>query len=227
MPSTSSSAARLLTAKPPNLIQPAYDRYVRNHQERRLIEIWRFNRQLPRVRAGSRLRIQAGSPFMLHWTVDDWRRYTDTQSISTSLEVYYVNLPVPEDAGTIRFTSLWLNEDRWEGQEYQFEVQVWAHSHQERPGPAWKSHHARRPGKGHALTREIHMQMGMVAGQPLMRNGHECISSWFISDENRRAFKKCKSGKWQQFGEVPFRPILHFWAGPALTEKRHEKGSSC
>jgi hypothetical protein len=34
-----------------------------------------------------------------------------------------------------------------------------------------------------------------------------------------------KSGKWQEFGKVRFRSVFHFWAGPELPEKRHEKGS--
>ena len=35
-----------------------------------------------------------------------------------------------------------------------------------------------------------------------------------------------RSGKWQEFGKVPFRPICQFCVGPHPTERRHEKGSS-
>jgi hypothetical protein len=37
-------------------------------------------------------------------------------------DIEFVDLPVPEEARTIRFTFLWLNENRWEGSDYQIDV---------------------------------------------------------------------------------------------------------
>jgi glucoamylase len=103
-------------------IEPVYDRYVRDHRRRPTIEIWKSNRQIARVSSGTRLRIQAGSPFLLHWTADEWAHYTDTHSTGTSLDIGFVDLPVGEEPGTIRFTFLWLTENRWEGKDYAIEV---------------------------------------------------------------------------------------------------------
>jgi glucoamylase len=104
------------------LIEPVYDRYVRDHRERPAIEIWKSNRQIARISSGTRLRIQAGSPFLLHWTADEWAHYTDTHSTGTGLDIEFVDLPVPEKPGTTRFTFLWLKENRWEGKDYMIEV---------------------------------------------------------------------------------------------------------
>jgi glucoamylase len=104
------------------LIEPVYDRYVRDHHERQAIEIWKSNRQIARISSGTRLRIQAGSPFLLHWTADEWAHYTDTHSTATGLDIEFVDLPVPEKPGTTRFTFLWLKENRWEGKDYMIEV---------------------------------------------------------------------------------------------------------
>jgi glucoamylase len=104
------------------LVEPAYDRYVRNPQERRAIEVWKSNRQIPKVTAGTRLRIQAGSPFLLHWTVDEWQHSTDSRSTSTNLVIEFVDVPAPEKASILRFTFLWLNENRWEGRDYEINV---------------------------------------------------------------------------------------------------------
>jgi glucoamylase len=104
------------------LVQPAYGRYVRNLQERQAIEVWKINRQIPKVRAGTRLRLQASSPFLLHWTVDEWQHYTDSQSVSTNLDIDFVDVPVSEKPSILRFTFLWLNENRWEGRDYEIDV---------------------------------------------------------------------------------------------------------
>src|SRR5947199_257925 len=49
--------------KSSDLIEAAYDRYVRGHREDRPIEVWKFNRRVPAIAIGTRLRIQASSPF--------------------------------------------------------------------------------------------------------------------------------------------------------------------
>jgi glucoamylase len=106
-----------------DLIEPAYDRYVRNNRQHSAIEVWKFNRQMPAIAIGSRLRIQASSPFLLHWTVDEWLHSTDTRSTSTGVDIEFVDLPLPERETTIRFTFLWVAENRWDGKDYEVELQ--------------------------------------------------------------------------------------------------------
>jgi len=111
-----------------DVIEPAYDRYVRGHREHRPIEVWKFNRQVPMIAVGTRLRIQATSPFLLHWTSDEWLHSTDTRSMATSVDIEFVDLPLPVQSTTIRFTFLWVDENRWEGKDYTVELQARAHS---------------------------------------------------------------------------------------------------
>jgi glucoamylase len=112
-----------------DLIEAAYDRYVRRNREHAPIEIWKFNRQIPAVAAGTRLRIQADLPFLLHWTTDAWRHSVDTQSAATALGIEFVDLPVSEENSTFLFTFFWVNENRWEGKDYEVEVRTERRDH--------------------------------------------------------------------------------------------------
>jgi glucoamylase len=106
-----------------DLIDPAYKRYVDGRGERREIEIWKFNRQVRSVSAGSLLRIQADLPFLVHWTNDEWRHPIDTRSHATGIGVEYADIPVAEQpTAPIRFTFLWVEENRWEGKDFAVEV---------------------------------------------------------------------------------------------------------
>jgi len=118
------------------LIEPVYDRYVRDNRERAPIEIWKSNRQITAVSSGTRLRIQACSPFLLHWTTDEWAQYTDTRSTGTSLGIEFVDLTVPEESSAIRFTFLWIKENRWEGKDYEIEAHSWKEPHASEIGGA-------------------------------------------------------------------------------------------
>jgi glucoamylase len=111
-----------------DLIEAASDRYVRGGREREPIEIWKFNRQIPSVAAGTRLRIQANSPFLLHWTSDEWQHSTDTRSRSTAVGIEFVDLRLPEQEGSVRFTFQWLDEQRWEQKDYTMKVQARANT---------------------------------------------------------------------------------------------------
>ena len=100
-------------------VEAAYDRYIMGDGERKTIEIWKPNRQVQIVPAGTLLRIQADSPFLLHWTSDDWQRPIDTRSQGTAVGIEFVDIPVPnQQKNPIRFTFLWLEENRWEGKDY-------------------------------------------------------------------------------------------------------------
>jgi len=111
-----------------DLIEAVYDRYVRGQGQRDPMEVWKFNRQVPSIEIGTRLRIQADSPFLLHWTTDEWLHSTDTRSTATGVDIEFVDLQLPDQKTRIRFTFLWLDENRWEGNDYKIELQARAHS---------------------------------------------------------------------------------------------------
>jgi len=119
-----------------DLIEAVYDRYARGRREHDPIEVWKFNRQVPAVAIGTRLRIQADLPFLLHWTADEWQHSTDTRSTGTGVGIEFVDLPSPKRATRLQFTFLWVNENRWEGKDYEIDVharrklhtEAWANS---------------------------------------------------------------------------------------------------
>jgi len=127
-PSTATSPSPALrvnmTETPSDLIDAAYDRYVRGNGQRKSIEVWKFNRQIPKAAAGKLLRIQASSPFLLRWTSDEWQQAIDTRSRSTAVGIDFVDIPLPAQKALLRFAFLWVEEDRWEGGDYKIEVQA-------------------------------------------------------------------------------------------------------
>lgn len=99
-------------------------RYGGGRTSVRSLEIWKFNRQVRSVKKGCMLRIQASSPFRLHWSDDGWQSIKDTQSTSTALDVHYVDIPVSASTRSpIRFTFFWTADGRWEGRDYQVAVE--------------------------------------------------------------------------------------------------------
>jgi glucoamylase len=97
-------------------------RYISGSRRRR-IEIWKPNRQPRTVRAGSLLRIQSKNPFVLHWSRDDWKTVVETASKMTPLSLTYVDIDVAADeTAPIKFTFHWRDPDRWEGRDYQMDI---------------------------------------------------------------------------------------------------------
>jgi len=109
-----------------DLVEPVFDRYIRGEAERPQIEVWKFNRQVSAVAVGTRLRVQADAPFLLHWTSDDWQHATDTRSTSTALDIEFVDLQVIQQEMPIRFTFFWPKDNRWEGRDYTIAVRAHA-----------------------------------------------------------------------------------------------------
>jgi glucoamylase len=105
-----------------DLIDPAYIRYVSRRAKRKIIEVWKFNRQVPYVAPGTLLRIQANSKFMLHWTRDEWQHSTDAYSQTTGLGIDFVDIPIAIQSAPIRFTFFWIGQYRWHGEDYTVEV---------------------------------------------------------------------------------------------------------
>jgi glucoamylase len=88
------------------------------------LEIWKFNRQVGKVKNGYTLRIQAVASFRLHWSKDNWQTMEDTPSTSTALGIEYVDIPVPDDQkAPIQFTFFWTASGNWERRNYQIAVE--------------------------------------------------------------------------------------------------------
>lgn len=88
-----------------------------------LLEIWKLNRQVQFVKPNYTLRIQTPEPFRLHWSQDDWQTVQDTESSSTVLNIYYVDIPISENQRVpIRFTLYWRDREQWAEQDHVVQI---------------------------------------------------------------------------------------------------------
>src|SRR5262245_2506398 len=95
----------------------------RNGANRKNLEVWTRQRRVPSVPAGSILRIQAPAGFRLRWSTDEWRTINDTDGASVAISNHFVDIPVARDQRSpIRFTFLWTENSRWEGNDYEVAV---------------------------------------------------------------------------------------------------------
>jgi hypothetical protein len=100
----------------------------RNHEHRHAL--WSFERRPTAVTAGRKLRIQAPSPAVVHWSTDQWDTVRDTPLARLRGGVYAVDLPTENlPPGTrVLFTFYWPDAKRWEGQDFQLTVEPAASS---------------------------------------------------------------------------------------------------
>ncbi len=105
-----------------DLIEPVAKRY-RNDNPRPVIEVWKMNRQVRSVPAGGLLRVQASSPFVLHWSNDGWKTAQDTTSTPTAVGVEFVDIQVAAaQTVPLQFTFYWPQDGNWEGQNFEVDV---------------------------------------------------------------------------------------------------------
>jgi len=53
-----------------------------------------------------------------------WRCSTDTPSSTTAIGIDYADITVPNGAVSLKFTFLWMDEDRWEAKDYKVQVKA-------------------------------------------------------------------------------------------------------
>jgi len=95
----------------PNLLQP----YTPSN-----LEVWNFDRQIPAIPRGKRLRIPLGGDFNLRWSSDGWNTTQSTPATATSVGIFYADIPT--DAGTagpLVFTFQWIPSGSWQGNNFQ------------------------------------------------------------------------------------------------------------
>jgi glucoamylase len=106
-----------------DFIPAVAERYISTNRTCRMMEIWKPNRQPKSVNRGYTLRIEFPSPFMLHWTKDEWRNSQDTMANSTAIGNFFVDIPIdPAQKAPIRFTFRWTTDGRWQGYDYEVDV---------------------------------------------------------------------------------------------------------
>ncbi len=106
-------------------IEPAFQRYVVNPVQSRH-EIWSLRHPLRRMRRGKILRILLAAEATIVWSTDDWARTNRTDTIHESgLNLWFADFPTAElpVGSVIAFTCFWKRDQRWEGRNWQVNVQ--------------------------------------------------------------------------------------------------------
>jgi glucoamylase len=86
---------------------------------------WRFNNKSRGIPAGKVLRVEVRAPGMIHWSTDDWRTSTDSHTRATGIGLHIADLPTEllPPGKIVRFTFLWDDEQRWEGKDFEVEIE--------------------------------------------------------------------------------------------------------
>ncbi len=100
------------------------ERYLGKESGQVRLEVWKHTRQIRFMRAGEVLRVHGNARFTLRWSSDNWKTVNDSDSMRNALEIDFVDMKdAAVDAGNcICFTFLWMEENRWEGQNYEVAV---------------------------------------------------------------------------------------------------------
>ena len=102
-----------------DFIPEVADRYLVDRSGCKSLEVWKFNRQLSKVKTGQILRINALAPYQLHWSIDNWQTVNHTPATPTKLGVSFVDIPIGDrQQGTIDFTFFWIESNNWEQRNY-------------------------------------------------------------------------------------------------------------
>jgi glucoamylase len=108
-----------------DLIPEVAERYAGERPPgRKALQVWKPIHQVRFMKQGETLRVQGNAKFSLHWSSDNWNTTADIPSSRNSLEIEYVDLPTSKaKCGTcFRFTFLWTDASKWEGEDYNVTV---------------------------------------------------------------------------------------------------------
>ncbi len=99
-------------------LPPVADRYLGARRDVHALEVWKPNRRVRAVAAGTTLRVQVPGTFTLRWSDDDWATAHDTAATDTGLGIGYVDLPTRTgQRAPLRFTSR-RADGGWEGKDH-------------------------------------------------------------------------------------------------------------
>jgi len=101
------------------------ERYARKQHPPSGIEVFKVKRRPIRtMQAGKSLRITAGERFLVKWTADAWKTSQTLDSTQLGLAGSYADLPTKAgQTGSLIFTLFWPEEQRWEGKNYEVELE--------------------------------------------------------------------------------------------------------
>src|SRR5579872_2386092 len=101
------------------------ERYARKQHPPSGIEVFKVKRRPIRtMQAGKSLRVTAGERFLVKWTADAWKTSQTLDSTQLGFAGSYADLPTKAgQTGALIFTLFWPEEQRWEGKNYEVELE--------------------------------------------------------------------------------------------------------
>jgi glucoamylase len=89
------------------------------------IEVFKLRRKINRITAGKTLRITAHNRFKVVWTTDSWQTNSVTESSGVGYAGSFADIPTaPKQTGAVSFTLLWIEENRWEGSNFDVQIEA-------------------------------------------------------------------------------------------------------
>jgi glucoamylase len=103
------------------------ERYAgrREHENgRRKLEVFRLRRPVKTMRAGHTLRVVSQWHFRIIWTLDNWVTVSAGESNTVGWAGSFADVPTAaEHTGQLSFTLFWPEENRWEGRNFDVQLQ--------------------------------------------------------------------------------------------------------
>ncbi len=97
-------------------IEAVAERYA-TPRARGTIEVWRRDRQVVRMEAKRRLRVEADEMFELRWSADGWKTDETTRAAAVDSCGFYADA-APGAGERLEFTLYWPERGEWEGRNY-------------------------------------------------------------------------------------------------------------
>ena len=91
-------------------------------RSRAVVEVWRRDRAVNRMRAGRKLRVEADENFELRWTADGWQTVHNQEAIAVGHSGYFADAD-PGTGDGLEFTLYWAGRGVWEGRNYSVAVE--------------------------------------------------------------------------------------------------------
>jgi glucoamylase len=93
------------------------ERYSKNKTPNR-VEIWTLAHQPPTIPAGKTLRLIFSEPALVHWSFDNWKTTTDTETQPVSIGCFFADLPANDLRSGSRITFTFRAAEKWIDQNF-------------------------------------------------------------------------------------------------------------
>lgn len=105
--------------RPPQTVK----RYIENRTPSKYA-IWQREDKIQDFTCGKNLRLHLKAPAKVHWSLDGWKSFEDTETKMNGLGQHVAELPTDKlgKGQKVHFTLFWLDEQRWEGGDYVLET---------------------------------------------------------------------------------------------------------